>query len=72
MGTDEIYLERYYHHDDFVFSDNDDQIGRATSCEEWLSITIVNSDTEKDTTWNWRPDGARGAFRRFSWTWLAR
>ena len=34
-----------------------------------LSITIVNSDTGKDTTWNWRPEGARGAFRRYSWTW---
>ena len=21
------------------------------------------------TTWNWRPDGVRGAFRRYAWTW---
>ena len=39
---------------------------RATNT---FSITIVNSDTGKDTTWNWRPDGARGAVRRDSWTW---
>ena len=39
---------------------------RATNT---FSITIVNSDTGKDTTWNWRPDGARGAFRRYKWTW---
>ena len=38
---------------------------RATNA---FSITIVNSDTGKDTTWNWRPDGARGGFRRYSWT----
>ena len=49
-------MEYSNHHDDFVMSEDDDQIGRATSCEEWLNITIVNSGTRKDSSWNWRPD----------------
>ena len=30
------HTEDYYHHDDIVFSDDDTQIGRATSCDEYV------------------------------------
>ena len=34
-GKKEGHVEYSYRHDDFVFSDDDDQIGRATSYEEY-------------------------------------
>ena len=59
MHTSWKSLECYYHRDDLSF--------QMTTLR--LDARHRATNTGKNTSWNWRPDGARGAFSRFTWTW---